>query len=70
MMISFVCNDYGIHKCGHILQCFLTGVKGFQYKDKTTYDLHVYVDDGSLISEILIDHKVSACYTFTCDAWS
>ncbi|XP_071722694.1 recQ-mediated genome instability protein 1-like [Rutidosis leptorrhynchoides] len=40
------------------IKCFLTGVKGFQYKQRTTYELHVYVDDGSLISEILIDHNV------------
>ncbi|KAK3013851.1 hypothetical protein RJ639_010199, partial [Escallonia herrerae] len=38
--------------------CFLTGVKGFQYKQRTMFELHVYVDDGSLISEILIDHEV------------
>ncbi|XP_020548723.1 recQ-mediated genome instability protein 1 [Sesamum indicum] len=41
-----------------IMQCFLTGVKGFQYKQRATYELRVYVDDGSLISEILIDHSV------------
>ncbi|KAF3438740.1 hypothetical protein FNV43_RR21504 [Rhamnella rubrinervis] len=51
-----------MRECAHSVQgkvkCFLTGVKGFQYKRRTTYDLRVYVDDGSLISEILIDHKV------------
>ncbi|XP_019463410.1 PREDICTED: recQ-mediated genome instability protein 1 [Lupinus angustifolius] len=40
------------------IKCFLTGVKGFQYKKRTTYELQAYVDDGSLISEILIDHDV------------
>lgn len=40
------------------IKCFLTGVKGFRYKQRTTYELQVYVDDGSLISEILIDHNV------------
>lgn len=40
------------------VKCFLTGVKGFQYKQRTTYELQVYVDDGSLISEILISHNV------------
>ncbi|XXG78439.1 hypothetical protein AAC387_Pa08g2386 [Persea americana] len=40
------------------IKCFLTGVKQFQFKQRSTYDLHVYVDDGSLISEVLIDHKV------------
>ncbi|XP_057972550.1 recQ-mediated genome instability protein 1 [Malania oleifera] len=40
------------------IKCFLTGVKGFHYKQRTTYELLVYVDDGSLISEILIDHNV------------
>ncbi|KAL9260579.1 RecQ-mediated genome instability protein 1-like protein [Drosera capensis] len=40
------------------IKCFLTGVKGFQYKQRTTSELRVYVDDGSLISEILIHHDV------------
>ncbi|PPD76466.1 hypothetical protein GOBAR_DD26598 [Gossypium barbadense] len=39
------------------IKCFLTGVKGFRYKQRTTYELLCYVDDGSLISEILIDHN-------------
>ncbi|XP_061373770.1 recQ-mediated genome instability protein 1 isoform X2 [Gastrolobium bilobum] len=29
-----------------------------KYKKRTTYELQAYVDDGSLISEILIDHDV------------
>ncbi|KAI3759511.1 hypothetical protein L6452_07393 [Arctium lappa] len=48
-------------KASHVeakIKCFLTGVKGFQYKERTTYELQVYVDDGSLISEILVDHNV------------
>ncbi|RAL47479.1 unnamed protein product [Cuscuta campestris] len=40
------------------IKCFLTGVKGFQFKNRSTYELRVFVDDGSLISEILIDHSV------------
>ncbi|XP_030458246.1 recQ-mediated genome instability protein 1 isoform X1 [Syzygium oleosum] len=40
------------------VKCFLTGVKGFQYKQRTTYELQVYVDDGSLISDILISNNV------------
>ncbi|KAJ0971223.1 hypothetical protein J5N97_019182 [Dioscorea zingiberensis] len=40
------------------IKCFLTGVKGFQFKQRSTFKLHVYVDDGSLISEVLIDHHV------------
>ncbi|KAG2410742.1 RecQ-mediated genome instability protein [Vigna angularis] len=40
------------------IKCFLTGVKGFQFKKRTTYELQAYVDDGSLISEILVDHNV------------
>ncbi|XP_028797024.1 recQ-mediated genome instability protein 1-like [Neltuma alba] len=40
------------------IKCFLTGVKGFQYKRRKTYELQAYVDDGSLISEILIDHNI------------
>ncbi|XP_020106868.1 recQ-mediated genome instability protein 1 [Ananas comosus] len=40
------------------IKCFLTGVKGFQFKNRSKFELHVYVDDGSLISEVLIDHSV------------
>ncbi|KAK2456898.1 recQ-mediated instability protein [Trifolium repens] len=40
------------------IKCFLTGVKGFQFKKRTTYELRAYIDDGSLISEVLIDHDV------------
>ncbi|KAL6584352.1 recQ-mediated genome instability protein 1 [Orobanche minor] len=40
------------------IKCFLTAVKGFQYKQRPLYELRVFVDDGSLISEILIDHSV------------
>ncbi|KAL8456731.1 hypothetical protein ACS0TY_034832 [Phlomoides rotata] len=40
------------------IKCFLTGVKGFQFKQRESYELQVYVDDGSLISEIFIDHSV------------
>ncbi|XP_047324909.1 recQ-mediated genome instability protein 1 [Impatiens glandulifera] len=40
------------------IKCCLTGVKGFQYKQRTMFELLVYIDDGSLISEILIDHNV------------
>ncbi|PSR89443.1 RecQ-mediated genome instability protein like, partial [Actinidia chinensis var. chinensis] len=40
------------------IKCLLTGVKGFQFKKRITFELCVYVDDGSLISEILIDHNV------------
>ncbi|XP_073099394.1 recQ-mediated genome instability protein 1 [Elaeis guineensis] len=40
------------------IKCFLTGVKGFQFKQRSAFELHVYVDDGSLISEVLLDHNV------------
>ncbi|XP_031491199.1 recQ-mediated genome instability protein 1 isoform X2 [Nymphaea colorata] len=40
------------------IKCFLTGVKGFQFKGRSQFELRVYVDDGSLISEVLIDHRV------------
>ncbi|CAI9116544.1 OLC1v1017720C1 [Oldenlandia corymbosa var. corymbosa] len=40
------------------VKCFLTGVKGFQFKGRTTYELQAYIDDGSLITEIFIDHNV------------
>ncbi|KAL8230512.1 hypothetical protein R6Q57_000290 [Mikania cordata] len=48
-------------KASHVegkIKCFVTGVKQFQYKKRNTYELQVYVDDGSLISEILIDHNI------------
>ncbi|XP_072950124.1 recQ-mediated genome instability protein 1 isoform X2 [Typha angustifolia] len=40
------------------IKCFLTGVKGFQFKERHKFELDVYVDDGSLISEVRIDHNV------------
>ncbi|KAL8250310.1 hypothetical protein R6Q59_034003 [Mikania micrantha] len=48
-------------KASHVegkIKCIVTGVKQFQYKKRNTYELQVYVDDGSLISEILIDHNI------------
>ncbi|XP_071731786.1 recQ-mediated genome instability protein 1-like [Rutidosis leptorrhynchoides] len=48
-------------KTSHVegkIKCIVTGVKGFQFKGRSTYMLQVYVDDGSLISEILVDHNV------------
>ncbi|WOH05173.1 hypothetical protein DCAR_0624587 [Daucus carota subsp. sativus] len=41
------------------IKCFMTSVKSFQFRQRTTYELHAYVDDGSLISEILISHDVN-----------
>ncbi|CAB4280467.1 unnamed protein product [Prunus armeniaca] len=38
------------------VKCVLTGVKKFQYTH--TYELQAYVDDGTLIKEILVDHNV------------
>ncbi|XP_010519503.1 PREDICTED: recQ-mediated genome instability protein 1 [Tarenaya hassleriana] len=40
------------------IKCFLTGVKNFRYKQRLEYELLCYVDDGSLIYEIMIHHKV------------
>ncbi|MCL7047597.1 hypothetical protein MKW94_007120, partial [Papaver nudicaule] len=40
------------------IKCVMTGVRGFQFKKRTKYELLVYVDDGSLISEVCIDHNV------------
>nr|XP_043618319.1 recQ-mediated genome instability protein 1 [Erigeron canadensis] len=48
--------DIASHVEGKI-KCFVTGVKRFLYKERSTYELQVYIDDGSLISEILIDHN-------------
>ncbi|KAF6150476.1 hypothetical protein GIB67_030277 [Kingdonia uniflora] len=38
------------------IKCFLTGVKGngFQFNGRTKFELHVYINDGSLISEDLM----------------
>ncbi|KAK1433943.1 hypothetical protein QVD17_10861 [Tagetes erecta] len=49
--------DMSSHVEGKI-KCFVTGVKEFVFKRRNTYKLQVYVDDGSLISEILIDHNI------------
>lgn len=59
LILPGILSCLGWHPVSTILQCFFTGVKGFQYKQRTRYELRVYVDDGSLISEILIDHNVS-----------
>ncbi|KAF1001750.1 hypothetical protein AG4045_009867 [Apium graveolens] len=40
------------------IKCFMTAVKSFQFRNRAKYELHAYVDDGSLISEILISHDV------------
>ncbi|KAL1204005.1 RecQ-mediated genome instability protein 1 [Cardamine amara subsp. amara] len=40
------------------IKCFLTGVKKFQFKQQSTYELLCYVDDGSLICEILLHNDV------------
>jgi RecQ-mediated genome instability protein 1 len=39
-------------------QCVLTGVKDFQFKAGDEFRLIVYVDDGSLTSEVLIHNQV------------
>jgi RecQ-mediated genome instability protein 1 len=39
-------------------QCVLTGVKDFQFKGSDEFRLIVYVDDGSLTSEVLIHNQV------------
>ncbi|CAN0906010.1 RecQ-mediated genome instability protein 1 [Linum grandiflorum] len=40
------------------IKCLITAVKSFQYKHTERYDLRLHVDDGSLISEIMVDHSV------------
>ncbi|CAH8330618.1 unnamed protein product [Eruca vesicaria subsp. sativa] len=40
------------------IKCFLTGVKKFQFKQQSTFELICYVDDGSLICEILLHNDV------------
>lgn len=36
----------------------ITSVKSFQYKQRTKYELYVYIDDGSFISEAFIDTDI------------
>ncbi|XP_072151309.1 recQ-mediated genome instability protein 1 isoform X2 [Setaria viridis] len=36
----------------------ITSVKRFQYRRRTTYELYVYIDDGSFISEAFVDHNI------------
>ncbi|XP_023642725.1 recQ-mediated genome instability protein 1 isoform X2 [Capsella rubella] len=40
------------------IKCFLTGVKKFQFKQQSIYELICYVDDGSLICEILLHNDI------------
>ncbi|KAL9239374.1 hypothetical protein vseg_013705 [Gypsophila vaccaria] len=40
------------------VKCFVTGVKAFQYRHRSTYELLVFIDDGSLISKVYIHHNV------------
>lgn len=47
-----------------MLQCVLTGVKEFQFKGCDEFTLIVHVDDGSVITEALIHHKVSSSSLF------
>ncbi|CAL5032432.1 unnamed protein product [Urochloa decumbens] len=36
----------------------ITSVKKFQFKQRTKYELYVYIDDGSFISEASVDHDI------------
>nr|CAB3486868.1 unnamed protein product [Digitaria exilis] len=36
----------------------ITSVKCFQYKRRAKYELYVYIDDGSFISEAMVDHDI------------
>ncbi|CAD6263956.1 unnamed protein product [Miscanthus lutarioriparius] len=36
----------------------ITSVKKFQYKQRTKYELYVYIDDGSFISEAFVDSDI------------
>ncbi|XP_074278469.1 recQ-mediated genome instability protein 1 [Silene latifolia] len=40
------------------IKCIMTGVKGFQYKGRSTFELQGYIDDGSSITEVFIHHNV------------
>eukprot|EP00249_Psilotum_nudum_P004987 c18478_g1_i1 orf=19-1590(+) len=40
------------------IKCILTGVKEFQFKHQDEFKLIVYLDDGSLMTDVLIDHQV------------
>ncbi|KFK28040.1 hypothetical protein AALP_AA8G463900 [Arabis alpina] len=47
-----------MHSVQGRIKCFLTGVKQFQFKQQSTFELICYVDDGSLICEILLHNDV------------
>ncbi|VVB17889.1 unnamed protein product [Arabis nemorensis] len=47
-----------MHSVQGRIKCFLTGVKKFQFKQQSTFELVCYVDDGSLICEILLHNDV------------
>ncbi|KAH9626060.1 hypothetical protein KSS87_001985 [Heliosperma pusillum] len=40
------------------IKCVMTGVKGFQYKARSTFELQGYIDDGSSIMEVFLHHNV------------
>ncbi|KAI3893516.1 hypothetical protein MKX03_022844 [Papaver bracteatum] len=40
------------------IKCIMTGIRRFQYQFRTTYELIVYADDGSRMSEVCIHHIV------------
>lgn len=46
-------------------QGLITSVKNFQYRQRTKYELYVYIDDGSFISEAFIDSDVSTFVSIT-----
>jgi RecQ-mediated genome instability protein 1 len=48
-----------------LLQGLITSVKSFQYRQRTKYELYVYIDDGSFISEAIVDHDVSTSASIT-----
>lgn len=40
------------------IKCTLTGVKEFQFRSRDNFRLVVYLDDGSQITSVMVDHLV------------
>ncbi|XP_024537331.1 recQ-mediated genome instability protein 1 [Selaginella moellendorffii] len=49
--------ESGVVQSGRV-KCFLTAVKEFLFKDRNAYRLAIYIEDGSLLTEALVNHEL------------
>ncbi|EFJ25722.1 hypothetical protein SELMODRAFT_413635 [Selaginella moellendorffii] len=49
--------EFGVVQSGRV-KCFLTAVKEFLFKDRNAYRLAIYIEDGSLLTEALVNHEL------------